>query len=267
MVALYPIVKLDAKETYEVFRVAPVECIVVRLQDLVSKITFEFNKTYQDIVASGGLHNFLGFGRHILLSLIMKDEIIANFQPSKYAAAIKALLPDSCTTMDGETYEGEYWVSSREIERIHSDNKELLNLCPNCRYIGLVKGCSENQIEHHTRLLRSLGITDFVFHTGDFLRHGDPNMIKKARSYSYRIRKRVNRLFLYGIGIQNRLIEFSFADAYISFKHFVTAKNGMALIGTKEMKYARDYDSTIMISNFIQMYKNVESLKEQRRLH
>jgi hypothetical protein len=32
MVALYPIVKLDAQDTYEVFRVVLVECIVVRLQ-------------------------------------------------------------------------------------------------------------------------------------------------------------------------------------------------------------------------------------------
>lgn len=267
MVELYPIVKLDAKETYEVFRVVPVKCIVVRLQDLISKITFDFNKTYHDITVSGGLHGFLGFTGHILLSLIMKDEIVANFQPHKYATAINALLPDSCTTIDGETYEGDYRVSSGELARIHSNNTELISLCPNCRYIGLVKGCSENQIEHHRELLESLGIEDFVFHIGDFFRHGDPNMIRKARSYSWIIREHATRLFLYGMGSQNRLLEFSFADAYISFTHFVTAKNGMEIIGTKKVKYGRNYEPAIMISNFIQMYKNVGLLKEQSRLY
>lgn len=267
MVELYPIVKLDAKETYEVFRIVPVDCIVVRLQDVVSKTTFGFNSTYQRIVSSGGLHNFLEFRKRIILSLIMRDQIIANFTPNKYATAIEALAPDYCTTIDGETYEGENWISLKEIERIQSNNKELVNMYPECKYIGLVKGCSEYQIEHHIELLQSIGITDFIFHIGDFLRHGRRNMIRRALTYSHTIRKRTNVLYLYGMGAQNRLIEFSFADVYISFCHFVTAKNGMMIIGTKKTKYVGKYDPTIMISNFKQMYLNVKSINHQTKLN
>lgn len=267
MVELCPIVKLDAKQTFEVFRVLPIKLVVVRLQDLVSKRTYKFNKTYHDVVSVGGLHHFLGFHGHILLSLIMRDEIIANFDPSKYANAIESLIPDSCTTIDGETYEGEYSLSGNEIERIQRDNSELIRLCPYCRFVGLTKGCTENQIEHHAKLLKSLGMKDFILHVGDYFRHGDPNMIRKARSSAYRIRKHAKRLMLYGMGSQERLVEFSFADIYISFNHFVTARNGMKFVGTKKMKYACSYDPKIVIDNFIQMYRNVESLREQFKLH
>ncbi len=266
MVTLSPIVKLSDKETFDVFRVVPVKLIVVRLQDLVSKNTYEFNKTYYDVISAGGLHSFLGFNGLILLSMVMRDEIIAHFKPSRYATAINSLIPDSFTTIDGETYEGEYSLSSREIERIHAENRELVKLCPKFQPLGLVKGCTKNQIEYHVRLCKSLRIEDFVFHVGDFFRHGDPNMIRKARSFSSRIRKHANCLVLYGMGTQERLLEFSFADIYVSFNHFVTAKNGMKFVGTKKVKYIGSYRSQIMIDNFIQMHKNVESLKEQARL-
>jgi len=268
MVILAPIVKLDAKETFDVFRAVPIKFIVVRLQDLISKRTYGFNKSYYDIIDLGSLHDFLHFHGHILLSLIMKDEIIANFRPSNYVTALASLIPDSCTTIDGETYEGEYSLSLKEIERIHAENKELVKLYPKCRYIGLVKGCTESQIKYHINLLKSLGIEDFVFHIGDFFRYGDPNMIRKARSLSYSIRQNTNNLLmLYGMGSQERLSEFSFADVFISFKHFVTAKNGMKFIGTKQIKYTGGYDSKILLNNFIQMYKNVESLKKQVKLN
>ena len=266
MVTLSPIVRLDVKETFDVFKAVPVEMVVVRLQDLVSKRTYNFNKTYNDAISAGGLHNFLDFHGHILLSLIMKDEIIVNFQPQKYAYVINSLAPDSYTTIDGQTYEGEYSLSSREIERIYIESKELVKLCPRHQPLGLVKGCTENQIERHMELLKSLEIEDFVFHVGDFLRHGDPNMIMKARSFSHRMRKNAKRLILYGIGSQERLLEFSFADVYVSFNHFVTAKNGMKFVGTKKVKYSGSYSPKIVVDNFIQMYKNVESLKKQSRL-
>jgi len=266
MVVLSPIVKLDAKETFDVFRTIPLDFIVVRLQDTISKTTFRFNKTYNDVVSAGGLHNYLDFHGHVLLSLVMRDEIIAHFGPEKYATAINSLRPDSSTTIDGETYEGEYSISLREIERIHRENKELLNLCHGHHFFGLVKGCTENQIDYHIGLLKSLGIEDFIFHIGDFLRHGDPDMIMKTRGFSYRIRKHAKCLILYGLGAQERLAEFAFADIYVSFTHFVTAKNGMKFVGTKKVKYIGSYNRKIVVDNFIQMLKNVESLRKQSRL-
>jgi len=266
MVVLSPIVKLDAKDTFDVLRVLPIKFVTVRLQDLVLKDTFRFNKTYYDVVSAGGLHNFLDFDGHVLLSLIMKDEIIANFNPEKYAKAINSLIPDFYTTIDGETYMGEYSLSLREIKRIHAENKKLVEFCPKYQPIGLVKGCTENQIEFHVNLLKSLGIKDFVFHVGDFFRHGDVNMIRKARSFSFRIRKHARRLILYGMGSQERLHEFSFANIYVTFNHFVTAKNGMKFVGTKKTKYSGSYDPKIVTNNFVEMYKNVMSLDKQTKL-
>ena len=266
MVILSPIIKLDSRETFDVLRVLPIELAVVRLQDLVLKRTFKFNKTYSDIVSVGGLHKFLGFSGKILLSLIMKDEIIANFNPKKYATAINCLRPNSYTTIDGETYEGEYSLSMKEIERIHAENEELVALCSKYQPIGLVKGCSEKQIDFHINLLRSLGIKDFILHVGDFFRHGDPNMIRRAKIYSCKIRKHARCFILYGMGSQERLLEFSFADIYVSFNHFVTAQNGMKFVGTRKVKYSGGYDPKIITNNFVEMYKNVKLLRKQTKL-
>lgn len=267
MVSLSPIVKLDARETFDVLKAVPIELAVVRLQDLVLKSSFKFKKTFRDVVSAGGLHNFLGFSGQILLSLIMRDEIVARYKPKRYADAINCLMPDFYTTIDGETYEGEYTLSWKEIDRIHTQNKQLIPLCPRHKPIGLVKGCTKKQIVFHIDLLKSLGISDFVFHVGDFFRHGDPNMIRKARSFSSEIRKHAKCLILYGLGSQRRLVEFSFADVYVSFSHFVTAKNGMKFVGTKKIKYTGGYKSSIITNNFIEMYKNVKSLNKQSYLH
>lgn len=266
MVTLSPIVKLDAKETFDVLRAVPVELAVVRLQDLVLKDSFKFKKTFRKVVSAGGLHNFLGFSGQILLSLIMKDEIVAKYKPKRYAVAVNCLKPDSYATIDGETYEGEYGDSLNEIKRIHTQNEQLITLCPNYKPIGLVKGCSQKQIEFHIGLLKSLGISDFVFHVGDFFRHGDPDMIRRARNYSSEIRKHASRLILYGMGSQMRIREFSFADVYVSFTHFVTAKNGMKIVGTKKIKYSGGYSPKIITNNFIEMYNNVKSLSKETKL-
>jgi len=58
MVSLSPIVKLDARETFDVLKAVPIELAVVRLQDLVLKSSFKFKKTFHEVVSAGGLHNF-----------------------------------------------------------------------------------------------------------------------------------------------------------------------------------------------------------------
>lgn len=266
MVTLSPVIKLNASTTFGVINVAPLELVTVRLQDLVSKYTYEFNTVLEQIRMAGGVHNFLGFKGKILLSLIMKDEIIANFSPKKYAIAIDSLSPDYYTTIDGETYEGEYSCSLDEIKRIHNENTELVGLCPKGIPIGLVKGCNEKQLDIHIGLLKRLGINDYVFHVGDFFRHGDEEMIRKARDFSFRIRKRTKTLLLYGMGSQRRLVNFSFADFFITFNHFVTAKNGMKFVGTMKTKYKGKFRPEIAISNFMEMYKNLRSIENQTKL-
>jgi hypothetical protein len=209
----------------------------------------------------------LGFDGKILLSLIMRDEIIANFGPKLYAEAINSLTPDSFTTVDGETYEGEVLLSSKELERINLENQELIKLATKFKPVGLVKGCTPHQIENHTILLKTLGIDEFIFHIGEFLRNHDANMIKRARLYSSIIRKHVGTLILYGLGSQKRLIEFSFADRYVTFRHYISAVNRLKCVGAKKIRYQGGFDSQIVAHNFVQLYNNVKSLKSQNKLH
>lgn len=266
MVILAPIVKLSDKSTFDVFRVCSLPLVVVRLQDLVSKRKFKFNTLYSDIVSRGGLHEYLGFDGEILLSLIMKDEMLSHLKPIQYAEAINSLLPDSSTTVDGETYEGEYSLSVSELRRVNKENEELSKLSPKCTLYGLVKGCTQHQIEEHIGHLKALGIEDLVFHVGDYFRNGDPNLIMRARDYASMIRRYARRLILYGMGSQKRLLQFSFADIYATFNHFVTAKNGMQYLGTKKVKYRGSYRPEIVTNNFLQMNKNVKLLERQSRL-
>jgi hypothetical protein len=266
MVILAPIVKVTDKTTYGVFKTVSLPLIVVRLQDLVSKTTYKFNKTYYDIVSQGGLHNYLEFNGEIMLSLIMKDKILSQFNSGRYAEVINSLSPDSSTTVDGETYEGEYLCSLGELKRIQKENEQLLKLCPKCAFYGLVKGCSPNQIEKHILQLKALGVDDLIFHIGDYFRNGDPSLIMRARNYAIIIRRHARRLILYGMGSQRRMLQFSFADVYVTFNHFVTAKNGMRYAGTKKVKYIGSYRPEIVISNFLQMLRNMKLLEEQTKL-
>lgn len=266
MVVLSPVIKLNDKATFGVLNTIPLEFIVVRLQDLILKRSFGFNKTYYDVMSAGGLHKFLNFRGPIILSLIMRDEILANFDAKKYATAINSLWPNSYTTIDCETYAGEHSHSLGEVKGVHEKNKNLIKLCPRFIPIGLVKGCTIDQIELHIELLKSLGIKDFIFHVGDFFRSGHEEMINQARCFSNRIRNHARYLILYGMGAQSKLLEFSFADAYVTFSHFVTALNGMKFVGTKKVKYVGGYNSTIAINNFVEMYKNVKSLDKQTKL-
>jgi len=266
MVILSPIIRLDNPETFEVLNVLPVELLTVRLQDLISKSTFKFNNTYKDIISAGGLHNFLNFKGEILLSLIMRDEIIFNLQINDYVEAINSLRPDFFTTLDGETYEGEFYISWKELDRVNEENRTILDLCQQSKPIGLVKGCSEKQIDYYVEKLKSSGIEDFIFHSGDFFRNGDSRMIRKARSYCYRIRKQARTLFLYGMGSQRRLIDFSFADVYITFKHFVSAINRIRFIGTKQVRCNGRDVPQILKKNFIEMHKNLKAIETQTKL-
>jgi len=266
MVILSPIIRLDNPETFEVLKAIPVKLVSVRLQDLISKNTFKFNKTYEDILSSGGLHSYLNFEGEILLSLIMKDEMIFNLRMNDYVESINLLKPDFFTTLDGETYEGEFYVSWKEIDRINKENQKLLELCQQSKPIGLVKGCSEKQIDYHVEKLKSSGIENFIFHNGDFFRYGDSRMIRKARSYCYRIRKEARTLFLYGMGSQRRLIDFSFADVYITFKHFVSAINRIRFIGTKQVRCNGRDVPQILKKNFIEMHKNLKAIETQTKL-
>ncbi len=267
MTDLIPMIKVDTPESFVAMNAKGVNRIVIRMQDLLSENTFQHNETYNHIVSSGGLHNFLNFNGEIILSLIMKDQIIANFNPKLYAEIINNVKPDKYTTIDGETYEGEFRLSSKEIERINQENDELIALTKRYFPIGLVKGCTPKQIEDHTRKLSELGIKEFVFHVGDFLRNRDREMENRARLYSWIIRRQAEVLILNGIGSPRTFKTFSHADAFVTFRHFISAMNKRKCIGSKKIIYQGPFNSKIVLSNFEQLNENVKSLKLQTTLY
>jgi hypothetical protein len=258
VITINPVIRLDSKETFGVIGIAPLDLVAVRYQDLISKTTFGFNETYRQVRAAGGLHKFLNFDGQIMLSLIMRDKLIANTKPADYANAINALDPDSFTTIDGETYNKEYLVCPNELKRIEKDNEELLSLVKGSKPIGLVKGFSESQVIGQVKLLKSYGIDEFIFHISDFFRHHKIDEIRRGRSLAVTIRKNCSKLTLYGYGSQKRLQEYAFADRFITSTHFRAALHGWKFEGTKQVKYKKGHGynqklSTTIFLNFTKM--------------
>lgn len=264
MVKIIPVVKINYMKSFEIVKKAP--AIVVRLQDILTKGTATPNYLFKRIYSCGGLHNFLDYSGIIILSLVMRDELIWKLSITQCAELINSLKPNFYTTIDGATYDEHEEGSLKEIVRISKETKELISLCPDIIPIGQVKGCNEMQIRFHLNFLKKLGIRVFTFHTGDFFRNGDKNGIQKAKYFSNIIKRDNNLLLLYGFGSQKRLIEFSFADAYITYGHIVTAKNGMKFVGTKRERFSNASFFEIASHNFNQMLLNVENIKNQTKL-
>lgn len=266
MVDLIPITKVDERKMVDISMSIPTQCVVVRLLDLISSKTLNLNETFFKIKKAGGIHNYLGCDKEIILSLIVKDDMISRLTYQDYAYIIKNIKPSSFTTPDCETYDNETEVSIEEIKKSLLQTKPIIELCPECKPIGHVKGCDEFLVSKHVELLKSLGVKDFVFHIGDFARHADSNMINKAKNLAFKIRPHADRLFLYGMGSQNNLIGFSFADYYVTNNHFVTARYGMKFLGTKKVKYQGKYNLEIVRSNLFEMYKNIRNMCKQQKL-
>lgn len=263
MVQLYPIIKINQPSISNVWEGLSINGIVVRLQDLVTK-TFKFNNTFYKIKEKEGIHNFLGFHKIIILSLVMKDEIIHNFNADRYTEIIKELKPDFFTTVDGWTYEGEYKISWNEIKRCMIQTIQIMQQCPEAIPIGQVKGCSKKHLLTHISLLKSIGIKKFIFHIGDYFRNGDQNMMNIGKTYAAYIRKHVDELILYGMSSQKRLTEYSFADGFITLGYFIKAMHGKRIIGTNTQR--EKYSRSLVITNLIQTIKNIKRLKAQTRL-
>ena len=55
---IIPVVKVNERCTW-LFERLQLPMIVVRLQDFISKITYEFNSNLDAVTAAGGLHKYL----------------------------------------------------------------------------------------------------------------------------------------------------------------------------------------------------------------
>lgn len=265
MVNYYPTIKLNQPSICYIWRGLSLNRIFIRLQDLISTNTTNFNNTFYDIKSAGGIHNYLGFEGIIILSLIMKDKIISLFDENKYAEVIQAIKPDFFTTVDCETYEKEEDKSLQEIERSIIQTSKLIKLCPTCKPMGHIKGCTNRQILLHLDLLKALGITDFIFHIGDFLRNGNIEYIARAKMYISIIHKKTDSLILYGMGSQKRIYEFSFVKGYASMNYFIKARHGIKLFGVNGLS-GYHYNYELARHNLKQVILNIKRISMQTRL-
>jgi len=263
---LIPLTRLDCENSIKLAKAINSPVIVIPIYDLISKATAEPNKLFKKIKACGGVHKFLDYHGFIILSLIMKDELIWKSCPKKYAHIINGISPDAYTSVDGGTYNKEDSRSWKEVIRLSKETKELIKLCPNIKPIGQVKGCNSMQIKLHLEYLKQLGINVFMFHVGDFLRRGDDNMIQQAKHFCSLIKDENNALLLYGLGSPRIMLEFSFSDFFITYSHFVNAKNGKIFVKTKKQKFSNMSVYEAALHNFKELLSYAKKLKHQTKL-
>lgn len=264
MTVIYPIIKVNQPSILDVWEGQELDFLVIRVQDLVSSVTYEYNKVFYDIRQAGSIHGFLNTDKKIILSLVMKDDIIYNFDADRYIEIIKTLKPDFFTTVDGWTYEGEHKISWDEIKRCITQTIKIMQACPDVIPIGQVKGCSKQHLLAHISLLKSFGIKKFLFHLGDYFRNGNPNLMAIGKTYAAYIRKHVDELILYGMSTQKRLTEYSFADGFMTLGYFIKARNGERIVGTNTQR--EKYSKDLVKNNLSQMIRNIKMLKSQTRL-
>jgi hypothetical protein len=138
--------------------------------------------------------------------------------------------------------------------------------CPDVKPIGHVKGCNSVQIKLHLEYLKGLGINTFMFHVGDFFRNSDESMIQQAKYFCSLIKEENNTLLLYGLGCPKKMLEFSFADFFITYGHFVNARNGKTFNNGIKQKSNNDSVYDVALHNFEEMTKSLKSLKKQTKL-
>jgi hypothetical protein len=196
----------------------------------------------------------------------MPDKTIFGFSVEAYAEMIDVLNPDYYLTPDGETYLGECDLSSHEIRRVVSDTLYLAVSCPDSEPIGLVKGCTLQQVEGHTIHLLNLGLSRFVFHAGDYLCRGPSCVTYQAIAFAQAIRKHVPWLAIQGIGALKSLRNFGFADGFITQSHFVNAFYGRF---SKKDRRAYDDDKVSredIMNNLRHIKQNISAIESQSTL-
>ncbi len=262
-----PLARLDCENSIKLAKAINSPVIVIPIYDFISSPTGNLNKKFEEVKKCGGLHSFLNYDGIIILSLIMKDSLIKKFEsPRQYAKVINCLNPNFYFTPDGLTYEKKEKESLQEIIRLSILTPKLIRLCPNSKPIGLVKGSNRFQIINHRNFLKDLGIKIFAFHTGEFFRQGNKNMINKAKYYCSLIKDKENFLILYGLGSPRWMLEFSFSDMFITYSHFVNAKHKRIFFGTKRRKTSKKSVYEIAFHNFKEFSKHLNGLKNQTKL-
>ncbi|WP_410507220.1 hypothetical protein RSJ42_10345 [Methanosarcina hadiensis] len=263
---IYPIVKLGEKTTYSPERHVDSPEVIIKAQQLISRDGKSTNSLFNQIRNNGGIQNHLDFGGDVILSSIMPDRAIEGLTSETYAEIIDTLGIKYYLTPDGETYLREPEVSAVEINRMLNQTQALRDCCPLCVPIGLVKGCTDNQILYHLEMMQNMGIQRFCFHLADFFR-GPDYVLQIAKRFAYLIRERTDELIIYGIGSKKHINSFRFVDGFATQSHYVKAYYGYRYeYGRWIRSPGRKVDRELVMHNLHAISSFVEDLRNQQEL-
>lgn len=132
--------------------------IIVRLGEILT------DDKLKEEVSGKGLHDYLGFDGHIMLSTVMPDELLDRLTVDGLKVLIKDLQPDSCMVPDCYTYmDDPQLMSWQQLFKMLNQTQELSDQDMDIPVIGLVKGASRKQIIYCTERLLKVGLTTLAF--------------------------------------------------------------------------------------------------------
>ncbi len=260
--ALIPVVKLSEPMTHRPWEFIDAPVIAVKMQDLIVPSGLHFNKLYYEIVDTGDIHNYLGYSGDILLSMIMDDKRIFGCTVYMYIEAVRRLNPDFFTTIDGENYVNDVDLSEKELQRMLIESSNLIKQCPESVPVGLIKGASYYQVIDYTKKLNEIGLTDFIFHSGDFLCKKGKDSVTTAVKYVRLAKSIAPRVFVYGIGSPKHILRLFSADGFITQSHYVNAFYGQRLMNGRWMKCKNSKD---YIMENLKQIKNCITIAERQQ--
>lgn len=126
-------------------------------------------------VSRRGLHDYLGFDGHIILSGIMPDELLDKFDSGDYLRVVRELRPDAATVPDNYTYDDDplYLSWSQTIRLVNNANAFLGLDIP---VLGLCKGVFWNQAYWTIQKQIEMGYSSFVLLARELSRERDDSL-------------------------------------------------------------------------------------------
>jgi hypothetical protein len=204
---------------------------------------------------AGGLHLFFPNGGKSILSSIMTDKKIAGFTREQLLSVIRATLPDSIITPDGETYRDELKRSKYVIEQsLDSIDYLLDNGVRSDQMIGLVLGANIRQIDEYIVELKQRKITTYCLHTGDFHFRRGAKSKRIALDYARHIRSQVPYLIVYGGGSRTFFQMYDFANAFITQSHAVAGFKHKKICRHGQKRYDGELSWDFIMSNLYEIY-------------
>ena len=216
----------------------------LRASEFITSDGKSFTPLFYRTAAKGGFNAANNIDTPIVLSLIMDNARCSGLSARTVSTLIKGLKPAYCTTMDEATYLRYKRRSLDKLKQIRTKNRHLIQDNPEMKFIGIIKGCTSEQIQEHVSELQDLGIEQFSFHIGDYIAHGSKYELKCAKEFVLTIRNLVPTLYLYGIGSKRMIQSFPYVDGIITLNHIIEPHNGIITDAQGRISHEKGYNPT-----------------------